>query len=238
MKIPGRWMILLRKIAAIWENRQHHATTNSTTTIALTQYQVKAAWQERFMQVLSNYTTSSRQASGNIMAGAYYEHGDSCTMWTIERWFNKAFYAAHKKTAAAKTVSALAKIGLALPVKTIFIKDLELVARESDGTTAGEPVTIMLIIDVKPGNENYFKSINHDLMLSLQAEPRLLFFQFGQVVGHTSRFIIYKTFSNWQMFQHHLKDPALAPIMNFLQTSIKAPPFEKNYHHLISFTSR
>lgn len=200
-------------------------------TVALTQYHVKNTWQDKFLQALTEYTFSSGKSMGNIMAEAYYEKGDACVMWIIERWSGQAFYKKNRSGIAAKAVEALTKKGVVYPVETIFIKDLELISKE----VCSDALTIMLFVEVKAGTENLFKSINHDIIPSLWAEPGILYFQLSQVAHHTSRFIVYKKFRNWDTFQYHLKDPALNPIIKFLQTSIKEPPFEKGYHQLIQF---
>lgn len=204
---------------------------DSSITVVLTQYHVKASWKNKFLDVLNEYIVSSLKASGNIMAEAYYEKGDSCIMWIIERWSNHTFYINNRKSAAANAVGTLTKTGLESPVETIFIKDLELLSKEA----SPNPLTIMLFVNVKAGTENHFRTINRDVMPVLREDPGLLTFQLSQVSSHKTRFIVYKKFRNWDAFQYHIKDPALDPVIKFLQTSIKEPPFEKGYHHLIQF---
>jgi quinol monooxygenase YgiN len=67
-------------------------------------------------------------------------------------------------------------------------------------------------------------------------EPGILAFQLSQELDHTTRFIVYKKFRNQDAFQYHLQDPTIEPVIRFLQTSIKDPPFEKGYHYLIQFS--
>ncbi|SHN42382.1 putative quinol monooxygenase [Chitinophaga sp. CF418] len=200
-------------------------------TIVLTQYHIKNSYRDEFLEVLERYAFSSLQATGNAMAEAYYERGDSCIMWMIERWSSPDFYKKNKRTTAAKAVGALVKIGMAGPVETFFLQELELFSRE----ISRDALTIMLFVDVKAGTEEHFKSINRNIMPALQKSPGLLLFQLNQVVNHKTQFVIYKKFSNWDTFQYHLKEPALDPVMKFLQTSIKEYPFENGYHHLIQF---
>jgi quinol monooxygenase YgiN len=197
----------------------------------LTQYHVKTSCQDKFLEVLSEYTLSSLTKTGNIMAETYYERGDARVMWIIERWSSHAFYKKNKKSTAAKAVGALIKTGLASKVETFFITDLELISKE----ISRDALTIMLMVDVKAGTEKHFKSINRDLMPALREDPGVLLYQLSQVATHKTRFVVYKKFRNWDTFQYHLKEPALEPVMKFLQTSIKEPPFEKGYHHLIQF---
>jgi quinol monooxygenase YgiN len=205
--------------------------SNSSITAVLTQYHVKTSFQDKFLEVLSGYIIGSLGATGNIMAAAHYEQGDSCILWTVERWQNQAYYKNNQTSAAAKKIGALTKTGLASPVEIIFMNDLELHSKETDR----QAITVMLLVDVKDGTEALFKSINHDVMATLRHEPGVLTFQFSQVADHKTKFIVYKQFRSWDTFQYHLKDPALEPVIKFLQTSIKEPPFEKGYHHLIQF---
>jgi quinol monooxygenase YgiN len=205
--------------------------SNSSITVVLTQYHVKTAYQDKFLVALSEYAISSLSATGNIMAEAYYEQGDACIMWTIERWNNQTYYKNNRESVATKVVGALVKTGLVAPVETIFMEDLELLSKEA----VRNAITVMLLVDVKDGTEDHFRSINHEVMSALRQEPGVLAFQLSQVARHKTRFIIHKKFRDWDTFQYHLKDPALGPIIKFLQTYIKEPPFEKGYHHLIQF---
>lgn len=224
--------IIAMKIRRIWKIAfSRFLRVKKRQTIVLTQYHVKTSYQDEFLEVLDRYAFSSLQATGNAMAEAYYERGDSCIMWMIERWSSSAFYKENKRTTAAKAIGALVKIGMAGPVETFFLQELELFSRE----ISRDALTIMLFVDVKAGTEKHFKSINRNLMPALQKSPGLLLFQLNQVVNHKTQFVIYKKFSNWDTFQYHLKEPALDPVMKFLQTSIKEYPFENGYHHLIQF---
>ena len=94
----------------------------------------------------------------------------------------------------------------------------------------------MLLVDVKAGTENHFRSINQVLLSAFRNEPGVLLFQLSQVAYHKYRFIVFKKFRNWDAFKYDLTDPALEPVIQFLQRSIKQPPFEKGYHHLIQFS--
>jgi len=210
----------------------------SSTTAVLKQYHVKASFQDKFLEAMRVYIFSSISARGNIMAAAYYEKGDSNTMWIIERWGNRTSYRYNSKTAAAKLISNLSKTGLAAPVETIFIKDLEFFSKKMwrmAPKAHDQPITVMLFVDVKPGTEHHFLSLNQRAMSAFRNEPGGLIFQFSQLLSHKTRFIVFKQFSNWDAFQYHIKDPAQAPVIKFLQTFIKEPPFERGYHRLIQF---
>lgn len=237
MKIPGTWMTALLKILPAGV-RSRRPGEDIAVKAVLTHFLVKPAWQDKFLEVLRAYIYSSLHAAGNIMAEACYEHGDGCTMWLLERWTDQSSYRDNKESVAAKVVSALAKIGLTAPAETILLKDLEPARARGDWKfypTSDRLLTIMLFIHVKAGARRLFRSINHDVVLALEKESRVLFFQLSQLSGERSRFIVYKKFHDWDAFEYHLKHPALAPLVKFLQHSVKDPPYEKGYHQLIQF---
>ncbi|BAV05039.1 Quinol monooxygenase YgiN [Filimonas lacunae] len=199
--------------------------------MVLTQYHVKTAWQNRFLEVLDEYVRIAATKEGNIMSAAYYERGDACIMWIVERWSSHTFYKQNKKSTDAKAVGAFTKMGLSSPPETTFVKELESFSKEVNQ----DALTIMLFIDVKAGTEKQFISINRNLAPVLQEAPGVLFYQLSQVINNKTRFVVCKQFRDWDTFRYHLQEPALQPVLIFLQTSIKEPPFEKGYHHLIPF---
>lgn len=238
MKMLVKWKTLFLNLLAMVSRKVPQQVPEHTVIAVLTQYHIKAPSQGQFLEVLRAYTFSCMSAPGSIATAAYYEQGDHCTLWTIERWHNQDLYHEHQRSMAAQAVDTVTITGLAARVETIFINELEFFSNESCREAAAQSaqlVTIMLIINVKPGNEAYFKSINHDLVTTLHGEHGVLSFQFGQAQDHPSRFIVCKQFRDWDTFQHHLKIPSLAQVMDFLQTGVEAVPFEKGYHHLILF---
>lgn len=239
MKLLNIWRMAVLYLVRTWNKRTHAQAMDSSITVVLTQYQVKTSCRHQFLEALSEYIFNSGRAMGNIQAEAYYEKGNAGIMWTIERWSDRSFYKMNRRTDAAKVVSALTKIGLVSPVETMLLKDLELLSKEVAGnppTAHQQPITVMLLVDVKAGTENHFRSINQVLLSAFRNEPGVLLFQLSQVAYHKYRFIVFKKFRNWDAFKYHLTDPALEPVIQFLQTSIKQPPFEKGYHHLIQFS--
>ncbi|MDF2187922.1 antibiotic biosynthesis monooxygenase [Paraflavitalea sp. CAU 1676] len=202
----------------------------------MTRYQVKAARQDEFMQVLRGYVSSSLLEAGNVMAAAYSEHGDPSVIWVVERWTNKEYYAKNGKSPAAQAVTLLARTGLSARVEKMYLKDLGLFSGSDVHRVAAgveNPLIIMLIVDVKRKEEDQFRLINHAAIATLGAEPGLLSFRFSQDCNRKGRFVIHKEFHDRQAFQSHLKNPGIAPVIRFLQHSVRKPPFEKKYHHLI-----
>lgn len=238
MKIPGIWRTVVLPVVRSWSRRAHDRGSDHSIISVLTQYHVKVSYRDSFLDALTMYTFSSMETAGNIMAEAYYEKGDVCIMWMIERWSNRSFYKKNKKAAAAKVIGALTKIALAAPVETFFIRDLGFLSKEGSLNTPGrhfEPITVMLFVDLKKGAENHFRSINDILLSVFLNEPGVLAFQLSQLSYHRTRFVVYKKFRNWDAFRYHLRDPVLEPVIKFLQASLKEPPLEKGYHQLIQF---
>jgi len=226
-----RWRSPVLSFIAI-VRRLISARPSDNAVAVLKLYQLKPSSQNEFGEVLSEYVLSSGTAPGNILAEAYYEKGDGSIIWVIERWRNEAFYKMNRSSAAAKMVNKLAKVGLAKRVGTIFLEDLEGISREAPKDN-DQPLIILLLADLKAGMEDHFRSINQAMMSTFRYEPGLLVFTLSRVVYHKTRFVIYKKFLNLNAFQRHLQDPAVRPVMEFLQTAVKEPPFEKGYHHLI-----
>jgi quinol monooxygenase YgiN len=93
----------------------------------------------------------------------------------------------------------------------------------------------MLFVDVKQGSEEHFRSINRDVISAFQNDQGLLILRLSRFINDLTRFVVCKKFRNKESFQSHLRSPAISPVMQFLQTSIKEQPFEKGYRHLIEF---
>ncbi|PSL23351.1 quinol monooxygenase YgiN [Chitinophaga ginsengisoli] len=227
-----RWRTTVLSFIGTCRKRTAVRPSDNAIAVVLKQYQVKTFWQNKIGEVLSAYVLSSGRAPGNIMAEAYYEQGDAAIIWVIERWSNEAFYKMNSKSAAAKMVNGLAELGLAELVEIVFLEDLEGISREAPRDD-DQPLTIMLLADLKAGTEDRFRSINQEMISAFRKESGLLVFTLSRMVHHKTRFVIYKKFRNLNAFQHHLKDPAVQPVLEFLQTAVKEPPFEKGYHHLI-----
>jgi quinol monooxygenase YgiN len=238
MKILSAWRLAVLSLIGAGSRRAQDQASIDPIIVVFTQYHVKPAYMTWFREALHLYIIRSLQSTGNIMAEAYYEQGDPSVMWTIERWSNKTAYKGNKRSGAAKPVRTLLRSGLVSSVETLFVKDLELLIKEAvrkTPTANDQSLTILLLVTVKAGTEDHFRSINQAVISAFRQEPGVLLFQLGQIVDRKTSFVVYKKFHDREAFQYHLKDPALEPVMKFLQTSIMDPPFEKGYHHLIQF---
>ena len=209
---------------------------HNPTTVSISQYQAKSSYQTELFQLLSEYVFSSRKAVGNIMMEGYYELGDASIMWIVERWTSEKYYEENKSSIAAKNINDLEKI-LVSPVETVFLTDLELLVKDDSQNKLekGQQMCVMLFVDVKQGSEDYFRSINHDVITAFRNDPGVLILRLSQFVNDNTRFVVYKKFRNKDSFRLHLRSAAIVPVIKFLQTSVKEPPFEKGYRHLIEF---
>ncbi|MBO9567166.1 MAG: hypothetical protein J7621_30615 [Niastella sp.] len=238
MKIISTWGMAVLSLMDAWRVWVYGRSSDNSVAVVLTRYYVKNSCRDRFLQVLSGYVLHSLQTTGNIMTEAYYEKGDPCMLWVFERWDNRALYVKSRRSDMAKAVRALTKTALVSHPETLFIQDTEPLSIEDFQYTTesnDEPITIMLFVDVKAGTEDLFRSMNRAVKQASLTAPDVLIFLLSQLCYHKTRFIIYKKVRNWEAFRHHLKDPTLEPVLQFLQTSIKDPPFEKGYHYLIQF---
>jgi len=213
----------------------------ATVAVRLTQYHVKPSFREKFREALSSYVSGSLKAAGNIMAEAYYEETAPSVLWLIERWSDRSFLDKNDGSPAAKNIGALAKDGLESPAAIYFVQDLEPLPKAAyrKMARAGDhPLTIMLFVDAKEGTEDHFKSLYHTAMPAFRDEPGVITYQLSQLSADKTQFITYEKFRSPEAFQDHLKIPAVEPVVQYLRTSIKAPPFEKGLHRLIGFAPK
>lgn len=207
-------------------------------SVRLAKYHVKSAFREKFREALSKYVFSSLKATGNIMSEAYHEQEDPSILWVIERWSEQDLLEKNDGSTAAKNIIPLTKNGLVSPVEIFLGKDLEPLPKEAyrkKPHSRDHPLTIMLFVDAKEGTEDEFKSLYHIAMPAFRNEPGVVTYQLSQVSGDQTKFITYEKFRSPGAFQDHLKVPAVEPVVQYLRTSIKEPPFEKGLHRLIEF---
>ncbi|MBJ6110342.1 antibiotic biosynthesis monooxygenase [Hymenobacter sp. BT523] len=208
----------------------------STAPVArLTSYHVKPAQQDAFRQALSEYVAGALQSTGNIMAEAYAERDKAGVLWLVERWETQTHLEAHQKSSPAAAISRLAAEALEAPAETLAVQDLEPLAKEAWQRAPNpddQPMTVMLFVDAKPGTGAEFKKRYHAAMPQIRGEAGVVTYQLTQIEGAADKFITYEKFRSEQALQDHLKFPFLAPILDFLHSSITNPPFEQGLHKL------
>lgn len=211
---------------------------NETVTVKITKFQVKPGHEAQFRIAMSNYVAHALAIADNIMVEAYYEQEKSTLLWLIERWKSKAQLEAFAKSPQAKTLDALTKTGLVQPAKTFYAKDLEPLAKQQWRRTArneDSQLIIMLFVDAKKGTQQNFKDAYHIAMPQFRSEPGVVTYQLSEIEGDGTQFVTYEKFRSQDAFQYHLNFPAVKPIIDYLETSIKEQPFQKGLHTLIEF---
>jgi quinol monooxygenase YgiN len=126
----------------------------------------------------------------------------------------------------------------AKPVEIYTLKDLEPLTKQQWRKTAkaeDQPLTIMLFVDAKPGTQESFKTIYHKAMPLFRSEPGVVTYQLSEIEGDGTRFLTYEKFRSEEAFQYHLKFPPIQPVLDYLNTSIKKPPFQNGIHNLVEF---
>lgn len=212
---------------------------NNDQVARLVRYEVKAAQQETFRKVISEYVIHSMKQESNILSEAYYEEENTSVLWIIERWSNKEAFEKIRKSSAMTLVERMAETALAKPAKIIYVKDLEPLTKDQWRRVADKndkPITIMLFVDSKAGTENEFKKVYHSAMPQFRTEPGVVNYQLSQLNDDSTQFVTYEKFRNEAAFQYHLKFPPIQPVIDYLETSIKKQPFQNGIHRLIEFT--
>lgn len=206
------------------------------TSAILTKYSIKKDYQEPFYKALNDYIAQALVSNNNIMAEAYYEESDSLTLWIIERWENKDGFDKIRQDSHFKAIISLTENALLNPAQTINVTDLEPVSKAQWRSLAAKddkPLTIMLFVDAKPGTENNFKSVYHTAMPQFRSEPGVINYQLSQLENDSTQFVTYEKFRSEAAFQYHLHFPPIQPVIDYLNTSIKKPPFQSGLHRLI-----
>ncbi|NUY81661.1 antibiotic biosynthesis monooxygenase [Flavobacterium sp. MAH-1] len=201
----------------------------------MSQFEVKTTDDQKFRKVISEYVQSALSREGNVMAEAYYEKDKPSVLWLIERWKNKSEYADFVKTTEAKALKSLQKNAFS---KNYNLSDLEPLSKSQwrkTTTKTDEQLTIMLFVDAKKGTEQKFKDTYHIAMPQFRSEPGVVTYQLSQVEGDGTLFVTFEKFRSQAAFQYHLDFPPIKPVIEYLETSIKKPPFQNGLHTLIEF---
>lgn len=212
--------------------------TASETISKLTMYEVKEDALEQFRNALKDYVTASLSSKENIMAEAFYEQEKNNILWLIERWNGKSQLNNFSKNKEAKALQSLAEKSLKTSPKIYFVKDLEPLTKEQWRKTSKKEdnqLVIMLFVDGKKGTEQNFKDTYHIAMPQFRSEPGVVTYQLSEIEGDETQFVTYEKFRSNDAFQYHLNFPPIKPVIEYLETNIKKPPFQNGLHNLIEF---
>jgi len=211
---------------------------NQQAVSRLTRYQVKQQYQAEIKKIMSAYITQSLADENNIMSEAYYEQEDSAVLWMIERWTDREAIKKADNTPQAKSLASFMKKAQLKPATINYIKDLEPISRQQwrrPSKKEDDPLTIMLFVDAKPGTEDDFKSIYSKALPEFRSEPGVVTYQLSQLEADSTQFVTYEKFRSKAAFQYHLDFPPILPVIGYLNTSIRQPPFQRGLHTLIEF---
>lgn len=212
--------------------------SNSEITARLTTYTVKPEYEKQFRKALAAYAAHALTEESNIMAEAYYEKDKTAVLWLMERWENKKAMQHFSKSVQAKALLSLQKEALVQAPQQYYLNDLEPLTKEQWRRTANKedsPLLVMLFVDAKMGTQKDFKTIYHKAMPEFRSEPGVVTYQLSEIEGDETQFVTYEKFRSDDAFQYHLKFPPIKPVIEYLETSIKKPPFQNGLHNLIEF---
>lgn len=223
-----------------------HTSMNAQTTADrkdqvvghLTRYVVNPATQTNFQGTLSVYVRTALTEEGNLQAEAYYERDDRSVLWLIERWKNRRELERFARSPSARAVEAQQGAALKTKADTYHVTDLEPMTKEQwrrPARVTDDPITIMLFVDAKAGTQDTFKATYHIAMPAFRGEPGVVSYQLSQFESDETKFVTYEKFRSNDAFQFHLNFPPIKPVVDYLQTSIKKPPFQDGLHFLIEF---
>lgn len=204
----------------------------------LTMYEVPENALEPFRKALKDYVTASLSSKENIMAEAFYEQDKPNILWLIERWNGKKQLEDFGKKTQAKALQTLTEKSLKTAPKIYYVKDLEPLTKEQWRKTSKKEdnqLVIMLFVDGKKGTEQHFKDTYHIAMPQFRSEPGVVTYQLSEIEGDETQFVTYEKFRSNNAFQYHLNFPPIKPVIEYLETSIKKPPFQNGLHNLIEF---
>jgi putative intracellular protease/amidase/quinol monooxygenase YgiN len=208
------------------------------TIAKLTMYEVPENASEPFRKALKDYVTSSLSSKGNIMSEAFYEQEKPNVLWLIERWNEKKQLDDFSKKTQAKALQSIIQKSLKTTPKIYYVKDLEPLTKEQWRKTSKKEdnqLVIMLFVDGKKGTEQNFKDTYHIAMPQFRSEPGVVTYQLSEIEGDETQFVTYEKFRSNDAFQYHLNFPPIKPVIEYLETSIKRPPFQNGLHNLIEF---
>lgn len=205
-------------------------------TAAIIRYEVKNEYQAEFQKAISNYVHQSLLNENNMMSEAYFEQDNQTVIWLFERWNNQKDLDKFRNNSNA--VTALLKKALVKPEEIIHVKDLEPISKQEwrkRSRAEDKQLTIMLFVDAKSGTEENFKKIYHKAMPEFRSEAGVVTYQLSEFENDKTKFVTFEKFRSNDAFQFHLNFPPIQPVIDYLNTSIKKPPFQDGIHNLIEF---
>lgn len=204
----------------------------------LTRYAARPGAPEKVQSVLSAYVFRALGEDGNVQVEAYHERDDRSVMWLIERWTDRGRLERFERGPEAQALAALRAGSLQGDAEVHYVTDLAPLTKEQwrQPAAAGDrPLVVMLFVDAKPGTENDFMTTYQVALPAFRGEPGVLVYQLSRLASDGEKFVTFEKFRSDAAFDYHLKFPPIQPVIDYLNTSIKKPPFQDGLHLLVEF---
>lgn len=235
-------MYLLVGITVNAENETSHAAqtlrpnTGKPIAARLTRFDIKQGHEAKFREALTETVSTAIRLEGNIMAEAYREENEPTVLWLIDRWTSDKELEKFSKSPQGRALDALLQTALTAPPKTYHLKDLEPLSKQQWRATASskdQPLTVMLFVDARAGTQQQFKDTYHIAMPKFRSEQGVVTYQLSEIEGDGTQFVTYEKFRSKDAFEYHLNFPPVKPVIEYLETNVKQPPFQNGLHNLV-----
>jgi len=170
------------------------------------------------------------------MAEAYREEDKPTIFWLIDRWSNAEEREEFSKSPQGRALEALLQTALTSPAKTYHLTDLEPLTQKqwrAAASSKDQPLTVMLFVDARAGTQQQFKDTYHTAMPKFRGEAGVVTYQLSEIEGDGTQFVTYEKFRSKDAFQYHLNFPPVKPVIEYLESNVKQPPFQNGLHNLV-----
>ncbi len=210
--------------------------TDKPIIARLTRFEVKPEYAAKFRETLTETVTTAIRLEGNIMAEAYQEENKPTVLWLIERWSSIEMLEKFSRGKQRSALEALLQKALAEPPKTYPLRDLEPLSKQqwrAAPNAKDQPLTVMLFVDARAGTQQQFKDTYHNAMPKFRGEAGVVTYQLSEIEGDGTQFVTYEKFRSKDAFQYHLNFPPVKPVIEYLESNVKQPPFQNGLHNLV-----
>ncbi len=209
---------------------------NQPIVARLTRYELKNGSEAALKMALAESVSTAIQWKENIMAEAYQEEDKPTVLWLIERWSSEKELEKFSKSKQGRALETLLQTTLAAPPKTYRLRDLEPLNKKqwrAAASATDQPLTVMLFVDARAGTQQQFKDTYHIAMPKFRGEAGVITYQLSEIEGDSTQFVTYEKFRSKEAFQYHLNFPPVKPVIEYLESNVKQPPFQNGLHNLV-----
>ncbi|HEY9048432.1 MAG TPA: antibiotic biosynthesis monooxygenase [Ohtaekwangia sp.] len=204
--------------------------------VVITRYEIHPHVKGQVGKALSTYVQQALADENNIMAEVFQEEEQTSVLWVLERWNSQVNYNEFSQRAQVRETMRLTKTAFGESVKVYYLKDLAPLSKTAWRRAPAKddtPIVIMLFVDSKPGTEATFMQVYDIAMPKFRSEPGVITYGLSQSLDDVTQFVTYEKFRNEDAFKYHLNFPPIQPVLDYLNTSIKKPPFQAGLHRLV-----